>query len=92
METIRTISVSEALEELSYPTFFERSERSASYDFVMLWGNAEDRSAAEEAKTKYPFDEPDESMYQQSGYRQLGYFDFPIASPPRRTQHARIGE
>jgi hypothetical protein len=56
MDTIQSISVSEALEQLIYPSFFDSSERRAAYDFVMLWGTGEDKESAEYAKRKYPFD------------------------------------
>jgi hypothetical protein len=58
VEAIYSISVKEELEELFYPSFFERSERKDAYEYVMLWGNEEDKRKAQEAKSKYPFDEP----------------------------------
>ena len=57
METTHSVSVEDALEELEYPIFFERSERKDAYYYVMLWGNALEKQIAEAAKAKYPFEE-----------------------------------
>jgi len=80
METIHSIGVDDALEQLSYPSFFDRSERQAAFNFVMLWGDAEERGAAEKAKERYPFEDPDDTLFPQ-------FFtnDFPVVS---RQQHA----
>ncbi len=69
------ISVTEALEQLRFPSFFDSSERKAAYEKVMLWGTAEERESAQIAKLKYPFDELEE----------LRSSDFSIAS---KEQHA----
>lgn len=79
MDTIQSISVSDALEQLIYPSFFDSGERKAAYNFVMLWGNDSDRLSAEQAKNKYPFDEP-EAVFSYSTDQ-----DFPIVS---KAQHA----
>ena len=56
-EKFHSVSVIEALEELAYPSFFETSERKAAYEYVMLWGNDEEKHQAEESKAKHPFEE-----------------------------------
>ena len=63
METLQTLSVTEALEQLKFPSFFEKHERKAAYEHVMSWGTAEDKVAAQIAKIKYPFDEEEEFSY-----------------------------
>ncbi|MDP4236580.1 MAG: hypothetical protein Q8919_09055 [Bacteroidota bacterium] len=62
MDSIRSISVTEALEQLSYPSFYTGPERKAAYDFVMQWGRLQDKEQAEGFRLKYPFadlQEPD---------------------------------
>lgn len=57
MEDKLAISVTEALEQLQYPSFFDKDERKAAFDLIMLMGNDEERLTAEIAKLKYPFEE-----------------------------------
>ena len=78
MQTLQTISVTEALQQLSFPSFFDKSERKSAYKFVMLWGNDSERLAAEQAKNKYPFEEPEETLFSSQSYD-----DFTIASNAR---------
>ncbi len=75
METIPSIGVIDALEKLSFPSFFNRGERKAAYDLVMTWGNQEERFAAEKAKNRFPFEAPEETLF-PFFYSE----DFPIAS------------
>ena len=55
MQTTYDISVSEALEQLKFPSFFDSNERKAAYEVVMHLGNDEEKELAEETKLKYPF-------------------------------------
>ena len=80
MEAIHSIGVEDALEQLSYPSFFDRSERKDAFNLVMLWGTDEERLTAEQAKLRFPFDDPEETLF-PSQYD----YDFPIVS---RTNHA----
>lgn len=73
METLQTLSVGEALEQLKFPSFFEKHERRSAYEHVMLWGTPDDKVSAQIAKIKYPFEEEEEYSYN-------GDNDFPIVS------------
>jgi hypothetical protein len=55
-EAVRSISVEEALEELEFPSFFETGERKSAYEYVMLWGDEQDKNRANTAIAKYPFE------------------------------------
>lgn len=74
MYTIQTLSVSEALELLNYPSFYEKHERKAAFEHVMQWGTTDDRINAQIAKIKHPFDELEEE------YAYSGDNNFPIVS------------
>ena len=60
MQTTKNISVTEALEQLKFPSFFESNERIAAYEVVMDLGSEEERETAELLKTKFPFSENDD--------------------------------
>lgn len=60
METTNDVSVTEALEQLKFPSFFTNEERKAAYEVVMLRGSDEEKESAEKTKLKYPFDEREE--------------------------------
>ncbi len=75
METLQTLSVGEALEQLKFPSFFEKDERRAAYEHVMLWGTPDDKVSAQIAKIKYPFDEVSEEEYSYNSDN-----NFPIVS------------
>ncbi len=55
MHETKTISVTDALEQLKYPSFFESNERVIAYEIVLDLGSEEERETAEFLKTKYPF-------------------------------------
>ena len=74
MDTINTISISEALDQLRFPSFFDNSERKAAYEIVILRGNNEEKEYAEEIKVKYPFDKP------SGDFASNEENDFPIAN------------
>jgi hypothetical protein len=78
MESIHSIGVEDALEQLAYPSFFDRGERKAAYDLVMLWGTDEERDCAKKERQRYPFDDPEETLF-PSQYT----YDFPIVSGTR---------
>ena len=56
-ENFHSVSVTEALEELAYPSFFEATERKAAYEYVKLWGSDEEKRQADEAIARHPFDD-----------------------------------
>jgi hypothetical protein len=66
MNTIHSISVTEALEQLRYPSFFDGAERYAAYKHVMIWGTPEDRLTAQHARLKYPFEEQPQEAFSLS--------------------------
>jgi len=60
MQPTYTISVTEALEQLTYPSFYDSSERKVAFDLVMVLGSNEEREAAERSTLKYPFEQSEE--------------------------------
>ncbi|MFI5263146.1 MAG: hypothetical protein ACHQM6_01375 [Candidatus Kapaibacterium sp.] len=74
MGTFHSIGVEDEIEKLLFPSFFDRSERKAAFEYIMLWGDAAERLAAEKARDQYPFDEPEETLFPW-----LYVNDFPIA-------------
>ena len=62
-EEVRSVSVEEAIEELEFPSFFETDERKSAYEYVMLWGNDEDKRRADKAIAKHPFENELEPRY-----------------------------
>lgn len=67
-------SVADAMEQLTYPSFFDSSERKAAYSYVMRCGSAEEQLLAEIYKLRYPFEKKDElysSKYERHQVRTL---------------------
>ena len=67
-------SVTEALEQLTYPSFYDSSERNTAYDLVMVLGSDLEREAAERSALKYPFAKSEEVFFLNDDD------DFPIVS------------
>jgi hypothetical protein len=57
MENINEINVKEALERLSYPSFFDDEQRIAAYFLVMEIGNPVQKVLAERAVARFPLEE-----------------------------------
>lgn len=60
MHSLQTLSVAEALEQLRFPSFFEKDERKAAFEHIMQWGSGQDKIDAQIEAIKHPFNEPQE--------------------------------